>query len=154
MALSTDSLHTMLLQDIAAQVVSWRVTVTTPEGTQIGIASVGEGDNKLTFPAKLLVADVLGFETWARFATPDELNATPTGFVQQWWRPLQYVTKTLIHCDGSIAHPEHRIGCKGSCVTALPHSKYEAPAVETPKCAVLDNIDTPPTPTTPPPPSP
>ena len=143
----------MLQQDYDARVGSQRVKVYAPGGIQIGIPSIGTGDERLTFPRRLLVEDVLQFKPWVRFATVEELDETPAGFAQQWWRPFKFTPKASLHCDGSVAHPEHRIGCKGCHVTALQQC-YEAPPFEVPRCADLDDIDTPPTFDTPPPPSP
>ena len=153
MSLSVAAVHTMLRQDYDARVGSERVKVYTAEGIQIGIPTIGANDERLTFPRSLLVEDVLQFHPWVRFATLEELDETPAGFVQQWWRPFKFAPKTLVHCDGSVAHPEHRIGSKGFHLTALPHC-YKPPPVQVRWCAAVDDIDTPPTPTTPPPPSP
>ena len=153
MSLSIASVNTMLRQDYDAHIGTERVKVYTAQGTQIGIPTIGANEDRLTFPRKLLVEDVLQFQPWARFATLEELDETPAGFVQQWWRPIEFAPKTLVHCDGSVAHPDQRIGCKGCHVTAMPHC-YQVPPFEVPKCATLEDINTPPTPTTPPPPSP
>ena len=149
MPLSSTPLHTMLRHDYDEPVGTQQVTVYTAGGEQIGIPIIGADGERLTFPGRLLVEDVLQFRPWSRFATEEELDDTPAGFIQLWWRPFKFTPKTLIHCDGSVARPEHPIGCKGCHVIALPQC-YEPPPFEVPRCPNLDDIDTQPTPTTPP----
>ena len=69
-----------------------RVKVFTIDGAQIGVPDVGEKNtpNILTFPRCFGVGDALRCRPWIRFATDEELAATPSGFVPQWWRELDF----------------------------------------------------------------
>ena len=73
----------------ARRSTSARVRVYTAAGTQIGIAGVGEGENRLSFPRHFLVGDALNkgrHYKWLRFANEvlDEQyasNSAKTGSV-------------------------------------------------------------------------
>ena len=99
-----------------------RVKVFTLSGEQIGIAGVGEGDKRLTFPRYWKVGDALG-KTWLRFATENELKLDKT-----WWRKSEVQPQSLIHCgkdgEGFVATPEQEMGRLGDRMQALP--KQEA----------------------------
>ena len=97
MALSIASVNTMLRQDYEAHIGTERVKVYTSQGTQIGIPTIGANENKLTFPRKLLVEDVLQFQPWARFATLDELDETPPGASLQGFALVNQTTQTNHH---------------------------------------------------------
>ena len=94
-----------------AQYSEMRIRAYNINGERIGVAGVGEGDQRLTFPAKLRVETVLGFNHWIKEA--------PAGS-QKWyvqmgdWRP-----KTVIFEDGRMAVPEDPIGMKGETVTTV-----------------------------------
>ena len=117
-----------------------RVKVYTLSGIQIGLPGVGEGDNKLTFPADWVVAEALGHKNWIRRATVEELQQDA-----QWWRFAEFEPKALIHCDGSIALEFQPMGLLGDMLTALQEAQEQP--WEDKSCADLSDV---PTPTTPP----
>ena len=124
-----------------------RVMVFTIHGTQIGVPGVGEKntENCLTFPRYFRVGEALQCTPWIRFATDEELAATPSGFVPQWWRELDFQPGSLIHQNGCVAHPDDPIGLVGNTLTAVCQSSIPAP-VEEKACVDVSDISTPPTP--------
>ena len=114
-----------------------RVKLYTLAGVQVGVAGVGEGDNRLTFPVCMMVEDVLGMTHWIRYATPEELSKTPT----KWWRELEFRPRALAHGNGILAQPNELLGEYGSSLTALvqPSGGLE---VETKPCADVSAINT------------
>ena len=88
-----------------------RVRAYNIHGERLGVAGVGEGDQRLTFPSRLRVEQVLGFDHWIKAAPPGaekwyELLGT--------WRP-----RVVVFQNGCIANPEDPIGMKGDTVTVL-----------------------------------
>ena len=66
--------HGVCSQSFAA---SYRVKVFTLEGVQIGLPGVGEGVNRLTFPAGYVIKQAMDAPIWIRFATTDEIAHHP-----------------------------------------------------------------------------
>ena len=136
-----------------------RVKVFTPNGEQIGIEGVGEGNNLLTFPRKSLVGDALG-QTWLRFSTEKERQeeeGTPAAMhlwpaqTSSWWRISEFQPQSLIHCgkdgEGFVATPEQEMGLIGDRMHAVAHA---SPVHFTEKpCDDVDDTPTPPTPSSP-----
>ena len=125
-----------------------RVKVYTIDGVQIGLAGLGEGDNRLTFPAHIDVEVLLTAPAnhWIRAATAQEMREeTPSGFSSTWWRALEtFQPRSFVYQNGTLAYPGHPIGLWGDVVTALPQ---EAKLMwEEKPCCDVDHIDTPPTP--------
>ena len=98
---------------------SYRVKVFTLEGVQIGLPGVGEGVNRLTFPAGYVIKQALDAPIWIRFATTEEIAQTPAGFHAQWWQELDFKPKAFCHCDGTLAFENQPIGLRGDTITAL-----------------------------------
>ena len=122
---------------------------TFPDGIQIGFAGLGEGEERLTFPAFWDVKECLDCHSlqWVRFSTPQELQATPAGFVPQWWQFLEdhLIPRSLIYSNSSVAEPGQPLGLHGSEVTAVStaaaHEQWEDKS-----CVSVEDIPTPPTP--------
>ena len=94
-----------------AQYSEMRIRAYNINGERIGVAGVGEGDQRLTFPAKLRVETVLGFNHWIKEAPP----GSQKWYVQMGdWRP-----KAVIFEDGRMAVPWDPIGMKGETVTIV-----------------------------------
>ena len=64
----------MMGQGVCGQsfTATYRVQVFTFEGVQIGLPGVGEGVNRLTFPAGYVIKDAMDAPIWIRFATEKE----------------------------------------------------------------------------------
>ena len=120
-----------------------RVKVFTVSGIQVGIAGIGEGDNRLTFPPHFVVKEALELSHahWLRFATAQEQAQTST----QWYRAAPFKPASFIYHDGSVALDCHTMGLKGPIITALEQAPPQ-PWEEKP-CADVSGITTPPTPT-------
>ena len=90
-----------------------RVKVYTQSGVQIGIAGLGEGDNRLTFPPGFLVRDALA-AIWIRSATDEERPQNGWPGFGSWWRISEVQPKTLIHCGENgafcVALPNETMG--------------------------------------------
>ena len=124
-----------------------RVKIFTLVGTQVGIIGLGEnlpcGDERLTFPAHMVVEDILEYEhhNWIRRATEEELINDPT-----WYRPAPFRPACLVFEDASYAQRFQCIGLKGDTVTAI-ETCVASTAMDVEKPLLdLDNISTPPTP--------
>ena len=117
-----------------------RVKLYTLAGVQVGVAGVGEGDNRLTLPVYFTVGDVLEMANWVRYATREELSEK-----QQWWRELEFRPRALAHANGILALPDEFLGLHGSSLTALKQ-RPGVPEVEAKPCADVSAINTPPTP--------
>ena len=63
----------------AAHYSEMRIRAYNINGERIGVAGVGEGDQRLTFPAKLRVETVLSFHHWIKEAPPGS---------QKWYVPM------------------------------------------------------------------
>ena len=134
------------LEDAKRERVS-RVKVFTIDGIQIGVPGVGEKntENCLTFPRYFRVGEALQCTPWIRFATDEELAATPSGFVPQWWRELNFQPSSLVDQDGCVSQPDDPMGLVGNTLTAVCQSSILAP-VEEKACADVSDISTPPAP--------
>ena len=126
-------------------VASDRVKVFTLEGVQIGLPGVGEGVNRLTFPAGYVIKQALDAPIWIRFATIDEIAQTPAGCQAQWWRELDMKPKAFCYCNGTPAFENQPIGLRGDTITALAQAA-EQPLVQAKPCLDVSGIATPPTP--------
>ena len=100
-----------------------RVKVYTQSGVQIGIAGLGEGDNRLTFPPSFLVRDALA-AIWIRSATDEERHQNGWPGFGSWWRISEVQPKTLIHCGENgafcVALPNETMGLFGERLQAMP----------------------------------
>ena len=147
-ALAPELLGTMVQgQGVCSQsfAASYRVKVFTLEGVQIGLPGVGEGVNRLTFPAGYVIKQALDAPIWIRFATSGEMAETPAGFHAQWWREIDFKPKAFCHCDGTPAFETQRIGLRGDTITALAQVAEQLLVQEIP-CLDVSGIATPPTP--------
>ena len=100
-----------------------RVRAYTVEGLHVGPRDIGEGDERLTFPAKLLVRDALGMGDWVRFASEEEQN-----LCGEWWASAGFRPVAIVWPDGNIADMWAPIGLCGNRVTVLakrPQPVYE-----------------------------
>ena len=118
--------------------------VSTPlDGVQIGLAGMGCGPDKLTFPQRFPIGQALSSPHWARFATSEERAqgvGTDGVVMYDGLRPL-----TIVYKDGTIADQNEPIGFGCCTVTALaqaPQRVYE----EKPCMDVRDISTPPPTP--------
>ena len=120
-----------------AQYSEMRIRAYNINGERIGVAGVGEGNQRLTFPAKLRVGTVLGFYHWIKVAPPGS---------QKWyvemedWRP-----KAVIFKDGRLAVPDDPIGKEGEEVTIVDTDLSHL-VVEDMEMPSLEGIRTPRTP--------
>ena len=133
-----------------------RVKVYSPSGEQIGIAGVGEGENKLTFPTWFLVGDALRATNWIRYATAEECQldkGSRASFATEeqkakWWRISEFKPLSLIHddvgCESIVAVPEEQMGFWGNRMLAL--AQTSAMHVTEKPCDDVDDIRTPSTP--------
>ena len=117
-----------------------RVRAYTLDGVQVGLADVGQGDQRLTFPACYLVGDALRAhaEHWVRFASAEE--AAQTG---RWYAPAGFQPAALVYENGVVAAPTWPIGLEGCKVSVLAQDLTRS---EEKPCADVDEIKTPPTP--------
>ena len=99
------------------------------------------GDERLTFPAHMVVADILEYEKhfWIRRATHEELVTDPT-----WYRPAAFRPVGFVFKDASFAQHFQSIGLSGDMVTAMESLAVEVVRAE--PLMRLDHISTPPTP--------
>lgn len=121
-----------------------RVRIFNTAGVQIGLSGLGEGENRLTFPAWWKVKEILAAPQahWIRHATPDEIDEDPK---KSWWREYGKEVNVLVHKDRSIADHNHVVGLIGNEVTALATVVDNSCYKEKP-CMDLSGISTPPTP--------
>ena len=125
---------------------SYRVKVFTMEGVQIGLPGVGEGVNRLTFPAGFVIKEAMDAPVWIRFATQQEIEQeTPAGFHGRWWREIDFIPRAFCYCDGTLAFENQPIGLRGDTITALAQAPEPVLVKELP-CIDVSGIDTPPTP--------
>jgi len=119
--------------------VSHRVRVYMLNGTMVGIAGVGEGDDILTLPSNFLVGTALQSPHWIRFAkTSDGTSAlcVPLG--------KDCTPKSIVYKDGSIAYGYETIGRRGDWVTALVQPPKQEPFHK--RRLDVSGVKTPPTP--------
>ena len=131
-----------------------RVRAYTLDGVQVGLADVGEGNQRLTFPACYLVGDALRApaQHWVRFASAEE--EAQTG---RWYAPAGFQPAALLYENGVVAAPLWPIGLEGCKVSVLAQDltlSEEKPCAdvnqdltlsEEKPCADVDEIKTPPT---------
>ena len=120
-----------------AQSSKMRIWAYNVNGERIGVAGVGEGDQRLTFPAKLRVEQVLGFHHWIKASQP---GAEKWYVVMGDWRP-----KAIVFEDGRLAAPDDPIGMGGSYVTIIA-TEVAVAAGEDREMPSLAGVRTPPTP--------
>ena len=125
---------------------TYRVRVYTMEGVQIGLPGVGEGMNRLTFPAGYVIKEAMDAAVWIRFATDKEIaEETPAGFQPRWWRELDFTPRAFVYSDGTTAFENQPIGLRGDTVHVLAQAVKQLPIKELP-CIDVSGIETPPTP--------
>ena len=109
-------------------------------GTQIGLAGVGEGDERLTFPSHFQVGEALASPHWIRFAEPSDGTS-------KWYVILDpdRAPKAIVYKDGTSAFEGQPIGMKGEWVTALVQPPTQPP-ITNGICLDLSDVKTPPTP--------
>ena len=146
-ALTPELLGTMVQGQGQSFTESYRVKVFTLKGVQIALPWVGEGVNRLTFPAGYVIKQALDapVDVWIRFATTEEIAQAPAGFHAQWWQELDFKPKAFCHCDGTPAFENQPIGLRGDTITALAQAA-EQPLVQEIPCLDVSGIATPPTP--------
>jgi len=117
-----------------------RVRVHLPNGTQIGLAGVGEGDERLTFPSHFQVGEALQSPHWIRFAEPSDGTS-------KWYVVLDSdrLPKAIVYKDGTAAFEGQPIGMKGEWVTALVQPPTQPPITDR-ICLDVSGEKTPPTP--------
>ena len=85
-----------------------RVKAYNLNGDRVGVAGVGEGAQRLTFPSKLTVDRILGFQHWIKEA--------PAGGPKWYeilgdWKPTR-----IVFINGTVANPEDPVGMCGDTV--------------------------------------
>ena len=112
-----------------------RVHVVTAGGIRIGLAGVGEGVNRLTFPAGYLIGDALRcpHAHWLQFATEEDKVQKP----QQWYSQAPFKPCSLVYQDGTVALEGQTMGEKRGTVTAteqrLDQPIFDVPCVDVSK---------------------
>ena len=148
-ALTPELLGTMMKgQGVCGQsfTATYRVKVFTLKGVQIGLLGVGEGVNRLTFPAGYVIKEAMDAAVWIRFATDKEIaEETPAGFQPRWWRELDFTPRAFVYSDGTTAFENQPIGLRGDTVHVLAQAVKQLPIKELP-CIDVSGIETPPTP--------
>ena len=129
-----------LLLDQAQSDRSRRVIARTLGGVQCCLPGLGQGEERLTFPACYMVGDALNGGEWIRLATDDELRDD-----DKWWRCLNFIPQCIVHEDGSPATIDQPIGIVGSEVWVLAQVRETPDCSEKPK-SDLTHVPTPPTP--------
>ena len=117
-----------------------RVRVHLPNGTRIGLAVVGEGDERLTFASSYQVGDALQFPRWIRFAEPSDGTSA-------WYASLDRdrTPKAIVYKDGAAAYECQAIGMGGDWVTALVQPPTQ-PSITSKECLDVSGVRTPQTP--------
>ena len=102
----------------------------------------GRRQRPIDFPVCFLVGYALNQHVqWIRFATDDELQQN-----EQYWRPLEFQPRCIIHKHGSVANNGEPIGMFGEEVQVLE----QAPVLKFYDKPLIDVMEVP-TPPTPPP---
>ena len=97
-----------------AETSDMRVKAYNIHGERLGVAGVGKGHQRLTFPSRLKVEQVLGFDHWIKEAPPD---------AEKWYESLgAWRPRVVVFANGRIANPEDPIGMAGDTVTVLDTS--------------------------------
>ena len=101
-----------------------RITIHTAGGTQIGLAGVGEGEERLTYPEHWTVQDCLNASdaNWIRFPTEEERQAIQVDDPSQWWQRLEQdmVPRSFLYCNSTVAEPPQPLGLHGDELQAVP----------------------------------
>ena len=88
-----------------------RVKAYNLNGDRVGVEGVGEGAQRLTFPSKLTVERILGFQHWIKEA--------PAG-APKWyeflgdWKPTR-----IVFINVTVANPEDPVGMCGDTVRVV-----------------------------------
>ena len=138
--LSTRALSLWNCRLAEMQCAPYRVRAYTLEGVQVCVVGLGEGDQRLTFPAHYTVGDALRDSDWIRFAS--ELEEKNTG---RWWAKAGFQPASIIFGNDKVASDEMPIGMGGATVHVLLQQRHLEIVQEKP-CAEVDDITTPPTP--------
>ena len=85
-----------------------RVKAYNLNGDRVGVEGVGEGAQRLTFPFKLTVDRILGFQQWIKEAPA----GAPT------WHELlgDWKPTSIVFINGNVAFPEDPVGMCGDTV--------------------------------------
>ena len=95
----------------AARTSNARIMAYSMDGSRVGAAEVGEGDQRLTLPAKLTAETVLGFRHWIKEA--------PEGS-PKWYEDLgDWQPTAIIFTNGTIGNPEDPVGLHGDTIWLL-----------------------------------
>ena len=131
-----------------------RVKVYTLNGKQIGKPGIGEGEERLTFPASFLVGDALNETDWIRTADECDLGKNRSASFDKeeqaktWWCFSEVQPLGLLHSgaddESYMAAPGDPMGLNGDHMTAL-ETTVEIDFEEKPCCEV-DDVPTPTTP--------
>jgi len=124
----------------AARTSNARIMAYSMDGSRVGAAWVGEGDQRLTFPAKLTAETVLGFRNWIKEA--------PEGS-PKWYEDLgDWQPTAIIFTNGTIGNHEDPVGLHGDTIwlvdTAINQSERQCVEMQV---MDLSEVRTPETPT-------
>ena len=95
----------------AAEHSDARIKAHNLSGERIGVAGVGEGDQRLTCPAKLITETVLGLCHWIKEATP---GAPKWYEILGDWKPA-----AIVLTNGRLANPDDPVGVHGDTITII-----------------------------------
>ena len=117
-----------------------RVRVHLPNGTRIGLAGVGEGDERLTLPSHFQVGEALESPHWIRFAEPSDGTS-------KWYVILDpdRAPKAIVYKDGTAAFEGQPIGMKGEWAIARIQPPTQPPITNR-ICLDVSGVKTPQTP--------
>ena len=88
-----------------------RVKEYNQNGDQVGVAGVGKGAQRLSFPFKLTVGQILGFQHWIKEASA---GAPKWHELLGDWNPTR-----IVFINGSVAFPEDPVGMCGDTVWVI-----------------------------------
>ena len=116
-----------------------RVVARTLAGTSCILPGLNRFDGDMTMTARFPIEDMLGGRAWIRLATEEETRESGN-----WWHPLQFVPRSIIHSNGIVAGYGDTLGMYGVEVTVLQQAREE-------EFTTVDEMDwedvsTPPTP--------
>ena len=114
-----------------------RVQAYTVAGVKCCLAGLGEGCNRLTFPASYEVRAALAASTWVREATEAERAED-----SRWWRFLEFVPRTIVHSNGALATDDEPVGLEGTTIEVLAQAREEV-IEEKPPNVDLAKVSTP-----------
>ena len=114
-----------------------RIRAYNVNGERIGVAGVGEGEDRFTFPAKLRLQTILGFDHWIKQAQPG---------AAKWYLPMgDWRPRAIILENGTIASPDDPIAIGGGTVTII-NTEMDTTMGEDTKMPSLAEVKTPQTP--------